>query len=187
MENEDETLDSTNETEDTVKANEEEVADTESEETEESKPKYTDNEKKLYARMKKAEAEVKLAKEELAKKPSEKPAPVSNLQEIVNATLEKRELEALDLSDELKKEISTYAKIQGVSVKKALKSDYISFLQEKEEKTEKTDNASLGSNRKGTKKDYSDIKASSFDLRTPEGKAAHAEYQEHIRKKLDNN
>src|SRR3990167_5456057 len=156
MEKENENLDSPNETEDTEKVNEEEVADTESEE--EEKPEYTENEKKLYARMKKAEADAKLLK---------------------------TELENLDLSDELKKEVATYAKVQGISVKKALSSDYISFLKEKEEKKEKNNNASLGSNRKGTtKKDYSEKKASEFDLRTPEGRAEHAKYQEYLKEQL---
>src|SRR3990167_76007 len=184
MEKENENLDSPNETEDTVKVNEEEVADTESEE--EEKPEYTENEKKLYARMKKAEADAKLLKAEVDKaKSSQKPAPVGDIDKLLDAKLEKRELENLDLSDELKKEVATYAKVQGISVKKALSSDYISFLKEKEEKKEKNNNASLGSNRKGTtKKDYSEKKASDFDLRTPEGRAEHAKYQEYIKEQL---
>lgn len=187
MENkEDENVDSTNDTEGTEKTNEEEVADTDSEETEgEDKPKYTDNEKKLYARAKKAEAAEKLAKDELAKsKTSGKPAPASDIDSIVEAKLEKRDLDALDLSDELRKEVSTYAKVQGVSIKKALSSDYITFLKQKEEKNDKIDNASLGSKRKATKKDYSDMKPSDFDLKTPEGKADFAKYEEHIRSEL---
>jgi hypothetical protein len=188
MENEeDEIIDSPNDTEGTENANEEEGADPESEETEgDSKPKYTENEKKLYARAKKAENEAKLAKEELAKsKTSGKPAPVGDVSKIISAELDKRDLDALDLSDELKKEVSTFAKVQNVTIKQALKSDYISFLKEKEEKKEKIDNASLGGNRRGnTKKDYSEMKASDFNLGTPEGKADFAKYEEHLKKQL---
>ena len=190
MENDkDEIIDSTNDTEDTEKVNEDEVADTESEETEEKdKPKYTDNEKKLYARAKKAEAAEKLAKEELAnlsKITSGKPAPTSDIDKLLDAKLEKRDLDALDLSDELRKEVSTYAKVQGVSVKKALNSEYISFLKDKEDKKEKIDNASLGSKRRASsKKDYSEMKPSDFDLKTPEGKADFAKYEEHLRTQL---
>jgi len=107
-----------------------------------------------------------------------------DMDKIIDAKLEKRDLDALDLSDELKKEVSTYAKIQGVSVKKALSSDYISFLKDKEEKNQRIDDASLGSKRKPTKKDYSDMKPSDFNLGTPEGKADFAKYEEHLRQQL---
>ncbi len=188
MENkEDENVDSTNDTEDTEKVNEDKSADDESEETEgKDKPKYSDNEKKLYARAKTAEADAKLAREELAKsKTSGKPAPVGDIDKLLDAKLEKRDLDALDLSDELKKEVSTFAKVQGVSVKQALKSDYISYLKDKEDKKERINNASLGANRRGNvKKDYSEMTASDFDLRTPEGKAEFAKYEEHLKKEL---
>lgn len=182
-----ENLDSTNETEGTVNTNEEESADDTSEETgEETKPQYTENEKKLYARMKKAEAEAKLAREQLVKKETPvKPTQTSDIDKLLDAKLEKRELDSLDLSDELKKEVSTYAKVQGISVRKALNSDYISFLKDREEKKEKIDNASLGSKRKAsTKKDYSEMKATDFDLKSPEGKAEFAKYEEYLRQQL---
>ena len=99
--------------------------------------------------------------------------------------LEKRDLEALELSDELKKEVQTYAKVQGISIKKALSSDYIKFRQEQDEKKDKITNASLGSNRKGTsKKDFSKMKPTDFDLRTPEGREEHSKYQEFIKSNL---
>ena len=98
--------------------------------------------------------------------------------------LEKRDLESLDLSDELKKEIQTFAKVQNISIKKALNSDYILFRKEQEEKNEKINKASIGSNRKSTKKDYGTMKSTDFDLRTPEGKAEHAKYQEYLREQL---
>lgn len=188
MENEeDEIIDSPNDTEGTVKSNEDDAADADSKDTEgESKPQYTENEKKLYARTKKAEADLKIARDELAKKnPAGKPTPAGDVSKIISAELDKRDLDALDLSDELKKEVSTFAKVQGVSIKTALKSDYISFLSDKEAKKEKINNASLGANRRSnTKKDYSEMTASDFDLKTPEGKAEFAKYEEHIRKEL---
>ena len=183
----DENVDSTNDTEDTENVNDDEAADAESEETgDESKPKYTENEKKLYARTKKAEADLKIANAKLAEKNNPgKPAPVGDVSKIISAELDKRDLDALDVSDELKKEVSTYAKVQGISIKQALKSDYISFLKEKEDKKERINNASLGGNRRGnTKKDYSEMTASDFDLRTPEGKADFAKFEEHLKKEL---
>ena len=159
----------------------------------EDKETLIERNKRLYARAKKAEGFV-LEDNVWVKKP--KPTPIiepkpatppkeSDIDKLLDAKLEKRELENLDLSDELKKEVSVYAKVQGISVKKALSSEYISFLKEKEEKKEKNNNASLGSNRKGTtKKDYSEKKASEFDLRTPEGRAEHAKYQEYLKEQL---
>jgi hypothetical protein len=99
--------------------------------------------------------------------------------------LEKRELESLEVSDEMKKEIQDYAKLKGINIKKAQNSDYIKFRMEQDEKKEKIDNASLGGGRKPTtKKDYSEMKATDFDMTTPEGKADYAKYKEDMRKKL---
>jgi hypothetical protein len=99
--------------------------------------------------------------------------------------LEKRELESLDFSDEVKKEIQEYAKLKGISIKKAQTSDYIKFRLEQDEKKDRIDNASIGGGRKPTtKKDYSEMKATDFDMRTPEGKADFAKYQDEMRKKL---
>ena len=148
--------------------------------------------KRLFARAKKAEGFV-LEGDKWIKKPKVTPKVEpktftqpkdSDIDKLLDAKLEKRDLESLDLSDSLKKEVETYAKVQGISVKKALNSDYISFLKEKEEKKEKIDNASLGSKRKATKKDYSEMTASDFDLKTPEGKAEFAKYEQHLREEL---
>ncbi len=147
----------------------------------------------LYEQLKKAKGYERDGEGKWIKKPKpveikpKVPVPTpkdADIDSILEAKLEKRDLDALDLSDELKKEVSTYAKVQGISVKKALQSDYISFLKEKEEKKEKIDNASLGSKRKSVKKDYSEMKASDFDLKTPEGKADFAKYEQHLREQL---
>lgn len=102
----------------------------------------------------------------------------------VNELLDKRELDSLDLSDSLKKEASNYAKLNNISVKKALSSDYLVFLKEKEDKTELINNASLGNSRKSVNKDYGSMKASDFDLKTPEGRADFVKFEDNIRQKL---
>lgn len=116
-------------------------------------------------------------------KPKTEPFQVSDIDKILNEKLEARDLESLDLSDELKREIQTYAKLNNVSVKKALESDYIQFQKGKAEKETKVDDASLSGTRKSstTKKDYSQIDPSRIDLRTPEGKAEMAEYEKWLR------
>jgi hypothetical protein len=120
-------------------------------------------------------------------KPDPKPPtpPQTLSEDKINEVLEKRELESLEVSDEMKKEIQDYAKLKNLSVKKAQTSEYILFRMEQEEKKEKIDNASIGGGRKPTtKKDYSEMKATDFDMRTPEGKADFAKYREEMRKKL---
>ena len=103
----------------------------------------------------------------------------------VDAVLERRELEDLELGDELKREVQNYAKLNSVSIKKALSSDYISFLKEKEEKKQKIEDASLGNKgRAPSKKDYDNMTASDFDLKTPEGKAEFTKWEDHLRKQL---
>jgi hypothetical protein len=135
-------------------------------------------------RTKAQEAGIKPKSEEIPQPKGQEPIS-TNVESIIDKALDKRELDSLELSDELKKQVETYAKVQGVSVKKALSSDYVSFLREKEEKKERVENASLGTGRKGTaKKDYSDMKPEDFDLKTPEGKAEFAKYEDYLRKTL---
>lgn len=144
----------------------------------------------LYERMKKAEGFARNDEGKWIKKPkpvvetkfeaksSGKSAQSSDIDKMLDEKLEKRELESLDLSDELKKEVQNYARLNNVSVKKALSSEYIVFRKEKEEKKERIDDASVGKGRKSTtKKDYSQKSPKDFDLRTPEGKAEWSEYQ----------
>ncbi len=144
--------------------------------------------RQLFARAKKAEAEAKAFKFKPQPKPEAKKEPISvdedKVSKLVDAQLEKRELESLDLSDKLRKEVKTYSKVNNVSVAKALKSDYIQFLKEKEERDLRNDGASLGISRKSSKKDYGSINPLDLDLRTPEGQAAHAKWEEAIRKQL---
>jgi hypothetical protein len=149
--------------------------------------------KRLYARAKKAEGFIledgkwiKKPKPAIEiKKPEEKKPETTDIDKLLDEKLEKRDLESLDLSDELKKEVQTYAKVQGISIKKALTSEYISFLKEKDEKKQKINNASISSSRKGfTKKDYSGAKAEDFDMRTPEGRAEFEKYKAYLKENL---
>lgn len=118
----------------------------------------------------------------VVEKPKVVVPPAEDITNVVRQQLEERDLEALEVSDELKKEVQTYAKLQGISIKKAMNSDYIQFRKEKEELKLKTENASLTSKRKGTaKKDYSETQATDFDLTTPEGKAGFKEYKEWLK------
>jgi len=188
MDNEIENIDSPNDEEVDIKGNEGD----EPEETEDVDSLKKQNQS-LYEQLKKAKGYERNDEGQWVKKtqPVEIKPKVNNpnpkesdIDKLLDAKLEKRELDNLDLSDELKKEVSTYAKVQGISVKKALNSDYISFLKDKENKKELIENASLGSKRKSIKKDYGEMTASDFDLRTPDGRAEFAKYEEHLKQQL---
>ena len=89
--------------------------------------------------------------------------------EQVTATLEKRDLDALEFSDELKEEVKDYAKLKGISVKKALDSKYIKHELAVEKGEEIADEASIGSGtRKPTTKVFSE--PGIFDHSTEKGR-----------------
>lgn len=184
MDEEKELLDSTNETEEVtedldIKSTDEDTSDVEDIDSVKAKNRQ------LYARAKKAEAELKQAKA-----PKEQPKAIekseSSLDEQkLNDLLDKRELESLELSDELKTEAKNYAKLNSVSIKKALSSEYISFLKEKQERADKIENAALGGRSKSTsKKDYSSTNPTDFDMATEEGRKEYAKYEEYLKKEL---
>lgn len=92
----------------------------------------------------------------------------------------KRDLIALEVSDELRKEIESYAKIHpGMSVKQAFESEYIKFLRDKDEIKRREEEASAGGGG-GTRtvKNLSKITQprKTFDLSTKEGRDAYEKW-----------
>ena len=157
-----------------------------------------DKNRQLFARAKKGEGfelkDDKWVKKEVPvveeKKPEEKPETKEEVtgltQEDVAAqvtkTLEQRDLESLDISDELKKEVSDYTKLHGVSVNKALDSDYIKFKRGQEEGEKKTDDASIGG---GTRSATTvETTGADFDLTTDKGKEDFKKWEDEQRKAL---
>ena len=138
--------------------------------------------KRLKTKLDKSKVEVKPeVKPEIKVEKKEQPV-VPDVKSTVQEILEQRDLEALEVSEGLKKEIQTYAKLQGISVKKAEQSEYIQFLKGKEDQKVKLENANLPKGRKGTAKvDYSQTKATDFNLTTPEGRQGFKEYKEWLK------
>jgi len=96
----------------------------------------------------------------------------------VQETLEQRDLDALDISDNLKNELKTYAKAASLTIKQAQKSNYFKFLSEQEEQNKKVEEASIGGSRKSpTKTDFSSMNPTDFDLTTEEGQKGYEEYK----------
>lgn len=97
---------------------------------------------------------------------------------VTKEELEQRDIDSLELSDELKTEVKRYAKLNSVSIKEASSSSYISFLKEKEVAKAKNEEASIGNKRVSqTKKDFSEKSPNDFDRSTPEGRKEWDEYK----------
>ena len=136
--------------------------------------------KNLFARAKKGEG-FTLDEGKWVKKPEEKPEPkeekpapsVSNedLDKRLDERFEKRELDNLGVSDDFRKEIDSYAKLNGVSIAQAMETPYIKFRSEEFQKADELEKASLGGGSTGTATvDPGEIDPTKLDKRTEEGK-----------------
>jgi hypothetical protein len=68
---------------------------------------------------------------------------LDKVQELMKQTLEQRDLESLELPDDIKADIQKVAKTQGISVKQAQKDPYIQFKLGEYEKTQKAEEAAI--------------------------------------------
>ena len=106
----------------------------------------------------------------------------TEVEKLINQKFEQKNLESLDLSDELKKEVQDYAGLKGISIKEAFNSPYIQFRKEEVEKQERIDGASIGSkHRAQTSRDFSEVNPLDIDTSTPEGKKEYAAYKEWLK------
>ena len=141
----------------------------------------------LFARAKKAEGWSNVDGEwvkkplEIPKEPPKTEASTVKPEDItktVDERLLQRDIEALDVSENLQKEVQDYVALHKVSVKKALDSSYLKFMMEEENKNKKIEDASLGGKSKATKKDdFSEKSPMDFDLATEEGRNDWEKYQ----------
>lgn len=179
MENEkNETLDSTNE-----EVNQE-TENLENEETsieETSEAQTEEKNRQLFARAKKAEKELKKTKERLEELESQPPKTVSFSEEEilkkVDERLEEKELNSLDLDEDLKKEIKVYAKLNNVSVSKAKDSEYIRFKLDKLEQKKKAEEASAGGGSHTTTTDLKNLDISKLDMWNEEDRKKFEEWK----------
>jgi hypothetical protein len=125
------------------------------------------------------------AQERLTEKPKDNPKEgdnpktqeVPDIDKLVDQKLterwEARELESLELSDELKDEVKDLAKLKGISVREAAQHPYILQRKEEAEKEERIRNATPKRSKKGTHvPDYDPSKPlnpEDFDFNSEEG------------------
>ena len=107
----------------------------------------------------------------------------TDISQAVSAELEARDLSGLDVSEELRDKVKSYANLEGVSIKAAVDSDYIQHFKTVEDEQRKTDEASLGGKTKGSSRtDYGDKSPSDFDATTEEGQKGWEEYKANLNK-----
>ena len=152
--------------------------------------------KNLFARAKKGEGfnleDGKWVKKDPESKdePKEKPKevqPVSDedFDKRLDERFEKRELDNLGVSDDFRKEIDSYAKLNGVSIAQAMETPYIKFRSEEFKKADDLEKASLGGGGTGTATvDPGTIEPSKLDLKSEDGQKKFKEWEDHIAKQL---
>lgn len=121
------------------------------------------------------------------KKPAEAPPESKKESEDIGKAIsqefEKRELDSLEYSDELKEEIKRVAQVQGISVKAAVRDPYITFKIGEYEKEQQLDEASTTrTNRSGGKREYSIDNPPEVDMSTEKGREEWAEYKKAMAK-----
>ena len=180
-----ENLDSLNEEEVDIDTTEnidvvEDETTTETDESVEDKlAKLEETNKKLFARAKKAETELKASKDSstVAKPTTKEDDLLKVVDQRVNEALEEKELDAISFSDAAKSSIKAYAKAEGLSIKQAIKSDYFSFLKDKEEAAAKVEEASIGGKRGApSTKEFDIDKPPKVDMSTEEGQKTWEEF-----------
>lgn len=94
----------------------------------------------------------------------------------VNAVMEERDLQSLDLPDDLKAEIKNLAKIKGISVREAANDPYIKYRVEEVERAKRIEAATPKRSNKGgyslTIDPSKPLNPTDFKLDTPEGQKA---------------
>jgi hypothetical protein len=96
----------------------------------------------------------------------------------VEAKLFKRDLDSLDVSEEVRNEIKKYAQANNLTVNQAANSKYINFVKTEDAEKKKIEEATISSKRKSQPKtDFAEAKPSDFDLSTPEGREGWTSYK----------
>lgn len=147
--------------------------------------KLAETNRKLFARAKKAEEELKAIKKSSKDKEATPNPDASKPKEDVNIidqkikeALEQRELETMEISDELKRNIRAYAKANNISIRETLKSDFYGFLKQKEDSAKKSEEASIGGKRSAPSiKEFSVDGPPKVDMFTEEGQKVFDEWK----------
>ncbi len=120
-------------------------------------------------------------KDAITPKPDDKVDPVDidkKLDKKLDERLAKRDLDEMDVSDALRKEIKDWATFKGISVKHAARAPHIASQIADYEKEQKADEATISrTNKSGGKKTYSIDNPPDVDMSTEAGRKEWAEWK----------
>lgn len=115
--------------------------------------------------------------------PANNVAPV-DLDKKLDERLRARDLEELDLPDDIKKEADEWAKFKGISVKLAARAPHIAAKVAEYEQAQKTEEAAISrTNKSSGKKTYSMDNPPDVDMTTKEGRDEWANWKSEMTKK----
>jgi len=90
-----------------------------------------------------------------------------------------------DFDDSIADEIRSFAKLKGVTLRQAAKSDYIQFMVKQAEDKARIESASISNSKTGasgkSKIDFTKASPADFDLSTEEGQKQWEQYKKHLR------
>ena len=111
------------------------------------------------------------------------PPTSEEIEKSIDARLEERDLQGMDLPDDIKDEVRKISKSLNLTVKKALRDPYIVFKVEEFNKTREDEDATINRTHKiGGKTAFSFDKMPDVDINTPEGLKAHEEWKTAMKK-----
>lgn len=122
-----------------------------------------------------------------AKPATEQPKPAAQQQHqqpdvdaIVNQKLEERDLESMDIPDDIKTEVKKLAKTLGVSVRQAARDPYIQFKLDEHKREKKTEDAAPRTTARGASVKFDVNKPPQVDMSTEAGRKTWDEYTQFL-------
>ena len=149
--------------------------------------KELDNRKKLSQAIGQ-KIKIRTERDELKNNPPKiepKKVESEEIDKVINATLEKRDLEALEYSDDIKNDITQISKTFGISVKKAAEHPYVLPKIESWKNNKKAvESAIIRTNRAGGGVEISEEDAMKIDVNTKEGQEEFDRHLQSLKKQL---
>jgi len=116
-------------------------------------------------------------------KPVEIHGETGEMRDEIRKELEAREVESLEVSDETKEQIKSYAKANSLTVKQIMDSDFYKFLKNQEDSKQKVEEASIGGKRRApSTTEFSSDGPPDVDMATEEGQKTWEAYKVFLKK-----
>lgn len=110
-----------------------------------------------------------------------KPLTAAEIEEKVRTQFEERDLGEMEVSDDIKAQIKSLARVKNISVRQAAKDPYIVHLVETEKATQKSDDATITRTPKGQKVSFDKSKPPKVDMSTAEGRKTWEDYTKFLK------